>query len=171
MAIILILVGFTSPLIGYIFRHSSDCRVRAEIKSMENALEAYKADNGSYPPLDPGQMDGSAPVAPKIHTNFVSQVTPSVITGPWTNSRFIYQALTAGPKAYIVFKPHQLIQTNLDGVACNLIKDPYGRPYGYNPANPLVNPGSFDLWSAGPDNKSSYPTNLTLNSDDTGNWR
>jgi prepilin-type N-terminal cleavage/methylation domain-containing protein len=169
IAIILVLASISSPLVGYATKSSFDSRTRAEIRAIENALEAYKADNGSYPPLDPSQMAGCAVGEPNVYTNFAANAAPVITNGAWANSRFIYQALTKGSKVYITLKPNQLITTNLDGVACTLIMDGYGHPYGYNPASPRANPGTFDFWSCGIDGKSQYFS--VQSSDDIGNWR
>lgn len=164
VSIMMVLAGLSSPLITYCFRSSYNSRAQSEIKAIENALECYKAEYGGYPPLDT-----SAVIEPKIHVDFVANENAVITNGVWTNSRFIYEALTGGPRPLIKFKPSQLIVTNLNGVVYHLIKDPYGKPYGYNPINPRRNAGGFDLWSCGSDGKSEYLNSQTA--DDINNWK
>ncbi len=49
MAIIAILAGLILTVIPYINKKQAHARAEGEIKAMESALEAYKADNGNYP--------------------------------------------------------------------------------------------------------------------------
>lgn len=157
MSMIIILVGITIPLIGYGTNKADESSTKTMLKAMENALETYKADNGGYPPLDLSVLTGN-------YTNFSAGCT----NNSWTNITLVYRALSGsnGSKSYITFKSNQLL-TNSLGI---FLKDPFGKLYGYNPKNPVANPSTFDLWSAGADGKSQYPTNLSQYTDDIGNW-
>ncbi|MCC7519031.1 MAG: hypothetical protein IT578_07595 [Verrucomicrobiae bacterium] len=175
VAIIIILAGMVVGISSYANRNAVESRIRAEIKAMETALEAYKADYGAYPPLDQDAFTPGAPLPMdkfQIETNFTPNVTVGRSNG-WLNTHFIYRALSGinTPKAYMTFAPKQLaVKTNANLAACTIILDPTGKPYGYNPYTPAANPQTFDLWSAGVDSKSSYP-NLSSTNDDLGNWQ
>ncbi len=167
IAIIAVLAGLTIGVSSYANRNAVESRTKAEIRAMETALEAYKADYGGYPPMDPTQFDPSGSGNPKISTDF-----STLGSNGWLNIHFVYLALsgTNTPKAYMTFTPKQISTQTVSGVTYTLILDPNGNPYGYNPYNPVGNPQTFDLFSAGVDGKCSYPT-LTSTNDDIGNWQ
>ncbi len=157
IAIIALLVGMMLEGFTYANRKSIESKMRAEIKTLENALEAYKADYGSYPPLD-------TTIFSTMDTNFPSD--PSTFDQGWTNNVHIYNALTnIYPRVYMTFTSNQ-VQT-VGGKA--IIVDPLGNPYGYLPRNPQANPSTFDLWSAGWDKVSAHPS-ISSTNDDIGNW-
>jgi prepilin-type N-terminal cleavage/methylation domain-containing protein len=136
IAIIAILVGLTVGISKYAWTKSANSRAQAEIAAMELALEAYKADNGVYPPSTTNR--GSAT----------------------DNSGSLYTALTGGTKKYFDFKPNQ---TKNSGTF-TYIQDPFGRPYNYfktNDASLVTNVATFDLWSYGadPNNTNGWITN------------
>lgn len=161
ISIIGLLAGIFMGASGYAHRNAIESRIRAEIKAMETALEAYKADNGSYPPSDPEVL-----AAASGSTNFVSGSTG----GAWTNNAWIYNALspTNGGKIYMKFSKEQLSNRFPGGMT--LIVDPLGKPYGYNPFKPVANPQTFDLFSCGLDKVTSYPK-INSQNDDIGNWQ
>ncbi len=179
ISIIAILAGLTIGVSSYANRNAVESRIKAELKAMETALEAYKADYGGYPPLYPPPDDVNAftPGNPlpadgrQISTNFVATTGVPKSNG-WLNCYFVWRALsgTNTPKTYMTFTPKQLSTQTVSGVTYTLILDPNGNPYGYNPYNPKGNPQTFDLFSAGVDGKCSYPT-LTSTNDDLGNWQ
>ena len=205
MAIIVVLAGLTMGLSSYANRKALESRAKAEIRAMELALEAYKADNGGYPPLNEKAFLGDVTSTEGYITNIFSYSPPVPPGSPalltqtngWTNSQFIYRALTQGSKKYMSFRNNQIATVRhpttapilpLDPSSSGLtnkaiiLLDPLGYPYGYAPRGPvghtsagatnqLANPQNFDLWSAGLNSKSDYPTNLTLNVDDIGNWQ
>ena len=182
MSIIIILAGLVVGISSYANRSAIESRTKAEIKAMETALEAYKADYGAYPPLDQAQFDGTASSTNVIDTAFASSIPKS---NGWLNVHFVYRALsgTNTPKTYMTFTPKQISTQVVSSVTYTLILDPNGNPYGYAPrgpvgtvpaapgTQPLANPATFDLFSAGVDGKSAYPTNRTSNVDDIGNWQ
>jgi type II secretory pathway pseudopilin PulG len=147
LGIIFTLMGIILGAAGYITRNAMESRTKAEIKVIETALEAYKADQGGYPPID------------------MSAITNGMAGGVY--STFIYRALSGANngKVYIQFKPSQI-----SGVGSSIILiDPYGNALGYNPKTPTANPMSFDLYSNGFDGKTFYPA-ISNNVDDIGNW-
>ena len=189
MAIIVALAGLTMGVSSYANRKALESRAKAEIRAMELALEAYKADNGAYPPLDADMFNGTPSVATNtIATGFsVTPTTTNVVTGVsantigWLNIHFVYRALNpgGGAKNYMTFTGKQLktLINTQNGVAVSyrVILDPLGNPYGYAPRYPPTpwhNATTFDLWSAGIDGNSGYPvTNLIYTLDDIGNWQ
>lgn len=179
IAIIVLLAGLVVGISSVVNRSAIESRTKAEIKAMEAALEAYKADYGAYPPLDPevfSQADAAKGGITNIFPSAVSVPTGTVhpVTNGWLNINYVYRALsgTNTPKAYMAFTSKQLKSvTNSTGYAYVLILDPNGNPYGYNPINPSNNPQTFDLWSAGVDGRSAWPTNSAAAVDDIGNWQ
>ncbi|MBI4023934.1 MAG: hypothetical protein HY360_03075 [Verrucomicrobia bacterium] len=192
MGIIVLLAGIVVGVSSYANRVALESRMKAEIRAMETALEAYKRDNGAYPPLDTDMFNGTVspatnsiapapgdtitaafPASP-VTTNMVTDINAS--TSGWLNIHFVYRALNpgGGAKNYMTFTAKQLkTLTNTQNsvqVPYKVILDPMGKPYGYAPRDPQVNYATFDLWSAGLDSKSGYPTVATTN-DDIGNWQ
>lgn len=179
MAIIAILAGLVVGISSIANRNAIESRTRAEIKAMETALETYKADYGAYPPLDQAVWDNSDATKGGITNIFPSGVSAPTVAGApntngWLNIHYVFRALsgTNTPKTYMSFLPKQLkAATNSSGYVYTMILDPNGNPYGYNPINPSGNPQTYDLWSAGIDGKSAYPTNTAAAVDDLGNWQ
>jgi prepilin-type N-terminal cleavage/methylation domain-containing protein len=181
MSIIIILAGLVVGISSYANRSAIESRTKAEIKAMETALEAYKADYGAYPPLDQavidnqnaGTMGGVTNVFPSAVSVPTGYNTPSNTNG-WLNIHYVWRAIsgTNTPRAYMSFTAKQLkaITNSGNAFVYTVILDPNGNPYGFNPINPSGNPQTYDLWSAGVDGKSSYPA-LTSTNDDLGNWQ
>ncbi|MDD2706519.1 MAG: type II secretion system protein GspG [Verrucomicrobiae bacterium] len=160
MSIILVLAGMVVGIMGYSSRMAMESRAKAEIAAISTALESYKADNGAYPPIDDAVLTG-------MKTNFTAKKLPS-FEDCWSNSHYLVRALCSNNnKIYMTFKTKQIKGTN----GCVILLDPSGNAYGYNPLAPVANPQTFDLFSAGVDGKSQYPTNIGIASDDIGNWQ
>jgi len=159
LVIIMILVGIIVGASKYAQTKGGTTRAQAEIAAIETALESYKNDNGAYP-----------------------QSTP-VLLNPAQNSILLYNALVAGPKTYMSFKPTEMRADPLNPtvvipVTCPanstsltytnvMIVDPFGRPYNYyNPCSTggATNQVSFDLWSYGPGGVNGAVDNVT-------NWK
>ena len=151
--IIAVLAGTILGITKYAATNAATSRARAEIATMETALEGYKNDNGTYPiTLAPRPTDANAPT--------------------YGNSPTLYTALAGGPgnpKTYFHFKPNQI--QPIDLTTTNII-DPFGVPYNYYCTLPVQldqeNKATFDLWSYGPDNKDDGPNNVV---NDIVNWR
>ena len=114
----------------------------------------------------------------------------------WWNSQFIVRALGGGirsydnltnanfkassDKVYYDFKSKQLQEWNTskspntnvpaDKGKVLILLDPMGNPYGYNPLNPIFNPETYDLWSAGTGGRSYYPDKYSVSNENIGNW-
>ncbi len=181
MVVIGIIVGLTSAIIGvkaYVDRSSTEALIQAQISTIENALEAYKNDNGAYPPLDSLAMNGTPSSKGYINTNsFPNGPTGVKLAEGWYNSQYLYRALMntndTNQKQYISLPPKQIqavpASSELASIPIILV-DPLGNPFGYRPSGPVYNPNTFDLWSAGYDRISNYPTN-SPSSDDMTNWK
>ena len=157
IAIIALLVGMMVGVFTLAKRKSTEGKMRAEIKTIETALEAYKNDSGGYPPLDVTLMSA-------MSTNFPTD--PSGFADGWTNSVHIYEALTnTESRVHMSFSSNQVRTVNGN----TIIIDPLGNPYGYTPRIPQANPSTFDLWSAGWNKISAYPA-ISSTNDDIGNW-
>ncbi len=169
IAIITILASITMLVSGYARRMAVEERIRVEIRGMQAAIENYKAEYGAYPPVNlSNPLDASA--FDNMATNFSAIPT---FDGGWTNSHYLYMALSGAnsPKIYFNFLPKQLTNVTVGGIDLILVLDPLGKPYGYNPRAPAINAATFDLFSAGWDSQSLYPTNAGLKTDDIGNWQ
>jgi general secretion pathway protein G len=158
LVIIMILVGIIVGASKYAQVKGGNTRSQAEIAALETALESYKNDNGSYPMSTP---------PPGNATN---------------DSILLYNALVAGPKKYISFKPTEMrdggnlitIPTFVCGtnsfsptVTNVMVIDPFGHPYNYfNPCSTggANNQVTFDLWSNGPSGTNGAVDSIT-------NWK
>jgi prepilin-type N-terminal cleavage/methylation domain-containing protein len=173
VAVIVILIAISLSIGNVMERSANEAKIRADIKAIEAAMEAYRADYGDYPPVDQNVRAGM--------TDQFPDPTPNNKTGTWdwdagwTNCHYIYKALSGTNselKQYMKFREKDI--KRLSGNIF-LILDPYGNPYAYRPKmgplgtnTPPRNPGYFDLFSAGPNQKKEYP-NVT-NTDDVGNY-
>jgi len=168
--IMLILFGIVVGMSRYVSDKALQNQTIAELHTMEVSLEAYKADQGAYPPLDAAAFNN-------MNINLTGSA--NYYSNPaWTSSAYIYRALTGSNnpsgKVYMTFNSRQhIIFNNTD-----ILLDPRGNPWGYNPLAPIANPKSFDLFSVGKDGISGYTTNSALVSqiysitnDDIGNWQ
>jgi general secretion pathway protein G len=82
--------------------------------------------------------------------------------GSTNSSAVVHQALAGGARVYYQFRPNQL---RLTGTTTNIL-DPFGVAYRYRTGG--NNMSSFDLWSYGPDGRSSNPAEQQ---DDITNWK
>lgn len=178
VAIVVVLMGMVLAGSRYVYKKMLVSQTVAEIHAIEAALEAYKADNGAYPPIDAAAWDN-------MDTNFTFPVSPT--NGGWSNIVFVYKALYPtntfsgginrgmGGKVYMNFSQDQIRYHFAFGQRIfPFISDPNGKPYGYNPKTPIANPLTFDLFSAGSDGFPLYTNALTVlyssTNDDIGNW-
>jgi prepilin-type N-terminal cleavage/methylation domain-containing protein len=183
IAVITVLICMSMPMINYVNRKSSDAAIKTQIKAIENALEAYKADYGGYPPLEPDDLYTTNLLfymwtgKPRFHASPWDPpgwAEPGWTNG-WLNTQYLVRALTQGPKKYISFPPKQIV-TNLyvmtPGVSNYFfyLADPNGQAYGYISKGAVANPGGFDLWSIA-SGTNEYPRILDQNrTPNIGNW-
>ncbi len=161
VAIIIVLMGLTLGVSGFVREKGARNRAQAEIAAMEAALEQYRIDNGGYPfSLDGGGYETKTnpdTVGNKMRTS-------NVPAGDLRLASFeLFKALsgfdkTAGEyvgKTYFEFPPQMLEgadSKNYDPGNVTAVIDPWGFPYGYylpDPADPTTmakNP-TIDLYS------------------------
>jgi general secretion pathway protein G len=153
ITIIVILAGLTVGGMSYVNEKQAMEKAKVQIKLLENAIEEYKLDNGSYP-----GTTANTPVA----GNVSNQLYKALYLDGFTNKTRIYL-----PQ----LDPNDTKQGWLGGTGVNrTIVDPWGNEYRYrkgtNPQKP-----DFDLWSTG---KNGKPTNgnstHTDAKDDIGNF-
>ena len=152
--IIAVLAGAVLGISKIAATNAATSRTRAEIATMETALESYKNDNGIYPASTAFRATG-----------------PPLYTNEKNNDALLYSALVDGPKKYMTFKPNQL--QPIGSTQTNIV-DPFGSPYNYfctvppssTPPNYQVNQATFDLWSYGPNGLNDEGSG-----DDISNWR
>lgn len=141
LGIICILASLMVAAYSYMGRMALEAKTRAEVKALEAALEAYKRDNGGYPPLDWNAMNGVPGVEGCIVSDTVGmgkgkgvwahmggdggsgKGTPRVETNAasgWYNSQFLVRALgTNNPnKVYYEFKEKQMMQIKKVTAGC-----------------------------------------------------
>ena len=121
-------------------------KCKSQMQQIELALEQYKSEYGYFP-----QTDGDAI---EISEEFVKG---EKVNGDWHHG---LQSSDANEKGdYLVNL------SDLDFLGDNLV-DPFKKPYRYRcPGD--KNPQSYDLWSYGPDGKSS---NEEEKKDNITNW-
>jgi prepilin-type N-terminal cleavage/methylation domain-containing protein len=187
VAILMILAGMGVGLFKMVNRNAIESRIKAEIQAVCAALEAYKADNGAYPPLDGNAFNGvNSPMGEIAGYDTATATCPRDTTwgnaqpdNVWINGQFLYRALTgsSGGKRYLDLTTKQY-STNISSSTyapaapnnmVGVIIDPTGNPYIYQPRGPKYNQRSFDFYSAGLDGTNHlYDAN---SKDDLGNWK
>lgn len=153
ITIIVILAGLTVGGMSYVNEKQAIEKAKVQIKLLENAIEEYKLDNGSYP-----GTTANTPVA----GNVSNQLYKALYLDGFTNQTRIYL-----PQ----LDPNDTKQGWLGGTGVNrTIVDPWGNEYRYRKGTNAQNP-DFDLWSTG---KNGRPTNgVSTHSDakdDIGNF-
>lgn len=144
---LIVSTAFIFSILGRLNSQAAKIHSEAEIKSLSNALEAYKADHGNYP-SDPDSTElllanGSSDPADYI-----------------ASSAFLYRALAGYPKAAnqldrTVYFPFPSNMLKADAKGRIYIADPWGNSYGYSTfkaVHPDIQGGynaTFDLWSTG----------------------
>jgi prepilin-type N-terminal cleavage/methylation domain-containing protein len=169
--VILLIAGLTLGVVTYVGTRMKVARAKAELATLEAAIENFKSDHGYYP------------------TSSIYRLSYQVYLVK-INSGLLYQQLTKGGGKYVNFKADQLAYDSLSGMT-NLV-DPWGSPvvyYSYN-TNVTVasmiasnwfgsfnnatfdnwvtiggkkNPATFDLFSYGPDKMTFIPYNHVSN--------
>ena len=157
-ALILLLITICAfvAIRGHVHVNRPEDRAEAAIAALSAALEAYRADHGSYP-SDP---HSSTKLKPNNDFDPASYVSAAA---------FLYRALSgdsdgnsktsspADTKVYFEFR-REMLHSRADGSGTYVI-DPWGNAYGYSTFQ-AMNPGStggnnptFDLWSTGGESK------------------
>lgn len=137
VAIMAILAGIATGVVGYVRNKTKEARTIATIEIIKTALEQYKEKFGYYLPISKGSY-----VA--FHTDKVT----SNSNAPAENKKNFNQFVN-----YTSFIGQGKINGSASGSHNYLIKDGYGQPIYYcYPGK--VNKGSYDLGSLGSDGKS-----------------
>lgn len=148
MVIILIIAGMFVGVSGPASQSAKKRKAEVMISALEVAIGMYKADTGSCPPTG----TGAAP-DPGSQTLY-DHLTNTTAYGTGGSS-----AITGWSGLYMNFRGGDILGGQ--------ILDPWGTPYNYSYGawtnNPY--PGSFDIWSDGPNKQSDWGS-----VDDIKNW-
>jgi type II secretion system protein G len=120
IAIIAILAGLTLSTLGYVNRKGAESRAKAEVAALSAAIDNYKLDFGSYPPVS----NTNSPV--ELYRELTGSSTATV------------------NKTKVYFEPTPNITTN---IATGPFIDPWGTAYIYSTNTNIANVGFFDLVS------------------------
>jgi prepilin-type N-terminal cleavage/methylation domain-containing protein len=175
MIIISILAALIASTGWGVYQKAMRNRSLTEVQGMTTALDAYKADNGAYPPSD-GNLTTNTPYSAYDGTSQNYQ----------TNSQILYQALsgqtnfldTPVNKSYYSFKLIQLgnnqAPAGTSGSGSTYIIDPWGNSYGYSTGSSAfyanTGQGFFDLWSTGGVTVAKLAATPSLTNAWIGNW-
>jgi general secretion pathway protein G len=160
LAVFVIIVTLAGMILGvtkYAATNAATSRARAEIATMETALESFKNDNGAYP-LSTVNRDSGYGSSPGPNEKSNSHILYGYLSG----------TIPPGSKQYFKFKLNQL-REDPPNSGYYYIVDPFGNPYNYycNPgALDQTNQPTFDLWSYGPNGLNDEGSG-----DDISNWR
>ena len=165
ITILMILAAIVIAGTGFVKGKQARATAEVQVKLLSGALDQYKLDTGSYPPGGTGgQRDskivyralywdsddnGAGADVDKDQKIYLSELDPQNNKQGWTD----------GKRAEVI------------------LLDPWGNEYRYRSgkmndgtANPnAVNP-DFDLWSAGPDGKTTDGDDTDVTKDDIRNW-
>ena len=166
ITIIVILAGITIGGMGYVKEKEARSKARVQIDLLANAMEEYKQDFGTYPlgaTAAKGDTNilfralywdsddnGSGPDADLEQKIYLADLDPTLNKQGWVPD-------------------NQKAQTK--------IRDPWGNEYYFRSgktADGKTNPGAvnpdFDIWSAGPDGKTSKGAENNDTKDDIKNF-
>jgi len=138
IAVIAILASLILVIAGYVQDQAARSLARTQIATISNALEAYHADNGTFPK----QMNGADRLSTKVLLEALSPITPS-------------QKVYDIPLKMMDSFKSELSPSAIRASATYLV-DPYGNPYHYQFDGSPNRSGKifFDLWSQGKSNSS-----------------
>jgi prepilin-type N-terminal cleavage/methylation domain-containing protein len=167
MLIIAVIAGLVMGTAGSVTKKAAKEKANTEIKAMQTALEAYRAENGTFP-----RNDDTDDLDPKQHgsaTGNKYKKTTEFLYAELANDRDLDGKPDSKP--YMEFSPSQLSGDKTDGKLTRVkyIQDPFGNSYGYSTAaakaeekyqsklrnnpseeRPSDSPGynpNYDLWS------------------------
>jgi len=140
IAIIAVLASLILGISGYVQEKAGNSRAEVEIKALENAIEAYKLDNGAYPQQANGSTDDSTKV-------LVQELAAKPIKD--TPPRKPYMEIP--PKMLSTYRASTPKSTDELLSADAYLIDPFGNPYHYQSPGDNSRNGTnfFDLWSYG----------------------
>ena len=173
VAIISVLAGLVLGGSVYAKRKAMMSTTKAQLVTLENAIEAYKNDIGLYPTstltragaTNNGGTWFGADNMPSFYAYSNNAPGLQIIITNWPNVQnnwLLYQQLTGTGKSYYTIKSNQVITAAQNWYIASplvLLADPYGTPWGYYCTLPVqaaqVNQATFDLWSYGADKTST----------------
>ena len=149
IAIIVILAGILIGGLGYAGRRADDAKTIAAIQELSAALEAYRAEKGYYPPC-------------QISSQAVKFYRDSGVLMLYLGTNRKYKFVDKQDKPFMEL--NGITGTNAD--KANAFIDSWGTSLFYQCPG-VHNKSSFDLYSYGPDKKSSTDDEKL---DDITNW-
>jgi len=160
VAIIVVLMGLTLGISGFVQDKAARARAEGEIAAMQSALEQYRIENGGYPFTDP-----NGDYLEETNPNSVASAMRggnAPLSDMRSASELLFRALYGSNedgdivgKTYFNFPPSMLEGVDgddFDPGDVTAILDPWGNPYGYYVPNPtdqttLAKNPTFDLYS------------------------
>ena len=131
IAIIAILAALTLGTMGYVNRKGAESRARSEVAALSVAIENFRDELGSYPPMDNPQ---STSLSNTVTTSNLYRALCPKLPNEWN------------PQGKVFFEaPPGMVNSNT-----LTFNDPWGGEYLYRTntnGGVLINIGSFDLWS------------------------
>lgn len=147
VAILAILAGITTGIIGYVRDKTNEARTIATIEIIKVALEQYKEKYGYYPSISGGNYV-------HFHTDIVTSPSNATTENRNNFNQFI---------DYNSFIKQGTLTGSTSGSHCYRINDGYKNPIYYcYPGR--VNRGSYDLGSLGADKVSGTGSSTTPDS-------
>lgn len=136
MVIIGILIGITMGIYGTVKRKGVESRIRAELATIELALENYKAKNRQYPY---SESWGNYMYPPKNWTNVVT-------TAPLGNQLYKYLVTDAGKKPHLPDVKESQYEGDSLLAPITDVRSGSSAKWYYNSNDPRYNKNSYDLW-------------------------
>lgn len=185
VAIIVVLASLTVGGLSAMQRNQAKSKCTTQIKLLENALEDYKSDMGSYPVRIAGDNTGSNSLYRALFFEGYdynkrkgdSGTAPTVVDG--TAMRIYLAELdpTSTKQGWSSTPGGSGNPANPIGEN-NTILDPWGFSYNYLPAigangneDIECNNPDFDLWSNGPDGQKGSSDTDKFAGDNLTNWK
>ena len=150
IAIVVILAGILIGGIGYAGRRADEAKTIAAIQTLSAALDAYRAENGYYPPAISNFWEV------KFYRDSTGVLYLSFVSG--TSSKDYKFVDKKQGKPFLEF--------NVTGTTKEAFTDAWGNALRYRCPG-THNKGAFDLFSYGSDKKSSTADEKQ---DDIANW-
>ena len=147
IAIIVILAGILIGGLGYAGRRADQAKTIAAIQELSQAFEEYRAEKGFYPPCKSNNVE----------VKFYRKDTDKVLTLVLGSNEFKFVNKAGKPFLELA---------NVSGTTKEPFIDTWGTTLRYQCPG-THNKASFDLWSYGPDKKSSTDNDKL---DDITNW-
>ena len=192
VVVILTLASIMVSITSYVQKSVAISTTKAQLATIQAAVEMYKADWGFYPPTGPGRVSNSGIKESSNNAALYFALAPANSSGNTNcaSTNCIYTIVRQGRKTYLRF-PAAQIQTNSTTALPNIC-DPWGTPINYycSPSTPYnvlnnypdpvtgtntgysaggqVNGLTYDLFSHGPDRLTYVPGAVYANGNFSG---